>query len=248
MSKTTIGPNRKRRRRIGLSDAAGVLMPAAILATSPTSYFQLRETSGSVADDLGSLANDGAITGLSLAATAGADGFSYATQTADSHFIDAPDNDAYSIGAAGQTVAFLFRIPSTSGANQTGIVTKTGEWRVFNGAFTDRSEVYVQVTNNAGQVNVSKYGVVFAVDTWKLVIARFGASGGSIASVRVNGTSPSMSDLNPGFGSGPNSTSTFRMFGGTLRGALAHVSHWNRQLSDVECQTIEAAADADGWY
>jgi hypothetical protein len=220
-----------------LQDLSGLIM-----------FLPLRETSGTVADDLSSVHNDGTYAGTpALASVAGSDGFNYAALDAFDE-VTLPDSPGYSTGATGGiTIIALIHAGSTaSGAN--GRLTKGGEWAFLmqDDGGVISIDTFTSVGGLAGRTfNVTATGVV--PNAWNLVIIRLGT--GAFGSMRVNGANRNAGTT----GSGTNVTSGTGNFyitgtpGATAQG-VGLVAMVNYEMTDVECQALEAIAVSEGWY
>lgn len=228
----------------------------AVLSFSPLSYFQLRETSGSSAADLGSLGNTGTYEGsVALANLAGPDGYSYPSCTSGG--MKAPDAAGYTpANSSGLTVGFLARKDNTTWASQLHLVSKWGasgsrEWVVWTGPFAT-SEVGAWRVTSAGAAARRRESSTapFPANAWHLVIARFDSSATAFPGLRCDGaittttgnTGTGAGDLGGELMVGTNGAGT-----AYFTGNIAHVFVIAGQISDGDCGTLETAANTVGW-
>lgn len=222
----------------------------------PDSYFPLRETSGSVANDEGTLGNDGTITGLVLNSTAGPDGYNYMRSAGTSgHMVSIPDNALYTPSTnGGLTVGFMYQPTGTPGT-QLVIASKfNNEWNIMAGAFTDYTEIYAQIVTTGGGNARGRYGAGgFVAGSWVLGVVKFAATTTGFPLLNVDGSNVSGTTIGSGTGGG-DGTNPVRLFSrasgsaaGQLVGSLAHVWIKTGLVSDADLTTLAANAAANGW-
>lgn len=236
-------------------------LPGAILSFSPTSYFQLRETSGTNADDLGSLANDGTYgANANLAVRAGPTGdggYAYPDSTAGgglSEGVSIPDNNAYTPSAVGGlTVGCLVYFDAIT--TDHCIVAKFGsgvsarEWRW---EIVSDGRMFVETNTAAGgtarrRITATGFATTGA---WHLGIVRFDSSLTAFPTLRYDGANITGTTSGSGTAQGNTAAVVTAMVRGSaapMNGSVAHVFTISGMLSDANCGVIEAAAQADGW-
>ncbi len=231
---------------------------AAIQSLSPLSHWPLRETAGTILDDIGSLNNDATgVNGVLLNQITAPDGFPAPIWTnISTSGGSAPDQTSYTPSTAlGLTVVMAVR--PTNVANSGVFISKradgggNGEWEVATSASGKvTAATFVSGTTAARAVQTNS--VVLATTTWCLIIARFSGSTTGYPDLRINGVAVGQTQSSSGTANG-NDTGKLQIGRRNLnstqfQGAQAQVAIFSGQLSDFDCGIIEAASDAEGWY
>jgi hypothetical protein len=236
----------------------------AIQALGPLSHWPLRETSGTVCDDVGSLNNDTANAATAMLGDATApDGQPCPVFTGSGTLQggSAPDNAGYTPGtSSGLTVVFAVKPDTNSGdrvvvskRDDAGVTATDYEWDVFFNANNLVASTYTSAAGIARRRTTSAPAVDPTLGVWSFVVARFDSSTtGFPTSLRVNGVEAASATSGAGTANGNG--------GGRLQvgqrhsssslydGQVSQVAIFAGQLSDGDCETMEDAAVAEGWF
>lgn len=251
---TTRVTDRRGYRAPPAAATAGDTLQTAILALTPSSYWPMREESGVTLNDIGTLENHATLDPayIVIAGQAGPDGYSYPSRTLTNPAgITAPDDSAYTIGSSGLTIGFL--VLATNTGIQRGMLHKAAEWTVKKGAFTNEDELLAGSLTSGGGAARQRYASVDLVAAeWRLCFIRWADNGATTyPTLRVNGTNHTGSTLGTSTPGGDSANELRIMWadGTPYTGAMGHVMIFgNTNLSDGDCQTIETAASALGFY
>lgn len=252
---------------VAYDDTAWVYaLPTAILAASGLiGYYPMNHTLDNTERDcaLGTLTD---LTGLNGTWTnysvTGNDGRKYYNHASGSGGGAIGDNTELTPnGNGGLTIGFVVRIDSLATVNT--IISKNTanttdfakEWEISvdtNGA------LFARTMQNSNTIQTARQRITanstIAVNTWYFVVVRFGNGAADFPTIRINGsnhtgttsgTTNANGNTSAGVGVGVRGASGTTQ---ALRGALGHLFFLGSNVADADVQTLETAADADGWY
>lgn len=233
-------------RRAG---ASGPAIDAAILAAMPLSYWKLGDSD---LTDYGSLAID-LIPSGSFSTVTGPDGAEYpqGDGTAGLYMTTGVDSIDYERDIS---VMVMYKRGSTATTYRALIAKRDavsgGSWRLW--------------ASGTGGMDASTYTAAGAVarqrisstsfsgtDDWHILFALFPAGATSYATIRADGAFVFSGSLGGTGSATSDSSAEIRLFaprsGETCIDTLAHVAIFDGVLNEATMQSIESAAEADGW-